>query len=268
MYEFTSEKFSGPLEKLLGLIEEQKLGVDDVSLAKVTDSFLAYLDNFRKNGGEGDEAVFRGDLRVLADFIAIASRLILLKSKYLLPGLALTDEEQADIKDLETRLAHYRELKPAIASLAKLWNENHTSYSRPYFLGRGSGFSAEKSIFYPGSALNIEMLTESMRRVFNVVVTSELETETVKDKIVSLEEKIQEVMNRISKEGDMHIQKLSQGGGTRSEMVVIFLALLHLAREQLVRLEQAGQFSDIMVKKNDLPEVALREGGGSMTSSE
>ena len=259
MYEFISEKFSGPLEKLLALIEEQKLGVDEVALAKVTDSFLAYLDKFRAGANgqpppglplEGEEVIFRGDLRVLADFIAIASRLILLKSKYLLPGLALTDDEQADIKDLETRLEHYRQLAPAIKALAKLWRENHRSYSRPYFLGRGTGFSAGQSIFYPGETLTAEALTESMRRIFNVIVTSELETETIKDKIVSLEEKIQEVMARISKEGDMHIARLSQNGGTRSEMVVIFLALLHLAREQLVRLEQAEQFSDIMVRKS------------------
>src|ERR1700722_10153148 len=145
-YEFKTEKFSGPLEKLLELIETEHLGIDDVSLAKVTDSFLAYLEEIKNHdrlygndsGGEKGfrDVVFRGDLRMLADFISIASRLILLKSKYLLSGLALTDDEQADIKDLETRLEHYRDLQPAFRALAKIWRESHTSYSRPYFLGR------------------------------------------------------------------------------------------------------------------------------------
>jgi segregation and condensation protein A len=248
-YHFQSEKFSGPLEKLLGLIEEQKLGIDDVSLAKVTDGFLKYLDEFRKNGGTEDVAAFRGDLRVLADFIAIASRLILLKSKYLMPGLPLTEEEASDIKDLEARLAQYRVIRPAILILAKLWRESHKSYSRPYFLGRGTGFSAGPSVFYPGTNVNAQALADSLRRIFDSVVTYELETETIKEKIVSLEEKIKDVLARITAGGDSKLADLS-GEKTRADLVVVFLAILHLAREQLVRLEQTDRFSDIMVRKN------------------
>ena len=85
MYELKLEKFSGPLEKLLELIEEQKLDVNEVSMANVTDDFLKYLDEFRKEGAHAEE--FRADLRLLADFIAVASRLIFLKSKYLLPNI-------------------------------------------------------------------------------------------------------------------------------------------------------------------------------------
>ena len=93
--------------------------------------------------------VFRADLRVLADFISIASRLIFLKSKYLLPGLALTDEEEADIKDLEDRLKRYQDLKPALRYLNQLWSERHTSYSRPYFLGQGKGLAPGRLFFIP-----------------------------------------------------------------------------------------------------------------------
>jgi chromatin segregation and condensation protein Rec8/ScpA/Scc1 (kleisin family) len=76
----------------------------------------------------------------------------------------------------------------------------------------------------------------------------ELDTETIKEKIVTLEEKISEVLGRIQKEGDMQFKKLS-GEKSRGEIIVVFLALLHLAREQLVLLEQMDTFSDIMVKK-------------------
>jgi chromatin segregation and condensation protein Rec8/ScpA/Scc1 (kleisin family) len=76
-----------------------------------------------------------------------------------------------------------------------------------------------------------------------------METETIKGKIVSLEEKIKEVIERITREGDTRLAALSHGGGSRAETVIIFLALLHLAREQLVRLEQGEHFSDIMVRR-------------------
>jgi segregation and condensation protein A len=256
MYEFQSEKFSGPLEKLLELIEEQKLGVNEISLAKVTDGFLAYLNDIRKNGNADEGNAFRGDLRILADFIAIASRLILLKSKYLLPGFALSSDEASDIRDLEERLSRYRELRPAIRILARLWRERHTSYSRPYFLGRGGGMPASRHIFYPGSNLDAAALAAGMRRIFDTITTYEMETETIGETIISLEEKIREVVERVTREGDTYLTALSRGGGSRAETVIVFLALLHLAREQLIRLEQTEHFSDIMVKKNGKVPVA------------
>ncbi len=71
-YELKLEKFSGPLEKLLELIEERKLAVSEVSLAQVTDDFLKYLKTLTDA---------HADLRMIADFIVTASRLILIKSK-------------------------------------------------------------------------------------------------------------------------------------------------------------------------------------------
>jgi segregation and condensation protein A len=246
-YEITLEQWSGPLEKLLELIEAEKLDINEVSMAKVTDGFLKYLEKFRQGGGEAEER-FRVDLRVLADFIAIASRLIFLKSKYLLPGLALTQEEEADIKDLEERLKIYQQLKPAIKHLQALWRESHRSYSRPYFLGRGSGLAAGQHFFYPGNGLDAEAITGALGAIFDTITTYAFETETIREKIITLEEKIAEVVGRIEREGDLQFTNLS-GEKSRSEMIVVFLAILHLAREQLVLLEQLGNFSDIMVKK-------------------
>jgi segregation and condensation protein A len=253
-YELKLEKFSGPLHKLLELIEAEKMGVNEVSMAKVTDHFLKYLEKFRLGGGqsgqpkeEGEEK-FRTDLRVLADFIAVASRLIFLKSKYLLPGLTLTADEEADIKDLEEHLRIYQQLRPALLHLAKLWRTSHKSYSRPYFLGRGTGLAADQKFFYPGEDLNIQEMQESLGRIFETVKTFAFETETIKEKIITLEEKISEVMGRIQAEGNLHFKNLSNEK-SRGEAIVIFLAILHLAREQLILLEQMENFSDIMVKQ-------------------
>lgn len=249
-YETRIGEFSGPLEKLLELIEAQKMDVSEVSLAKVTDDFLKYLETFKSGLGAnaGAEERFRGDLRVLADFVSVASKLIFLKSKYLLPGLALTDEEEADIKDLEARLHIYQQLKPAIKLINRLWRTSHRSFSRPYFLGRGTGNVPGQTMFYPGDDLDIEALAAAMRGIFDSIRTYDLETETIREKIVTLEEKISEVLGRIQNEGDVHFDDLS-GEKSRGEMIVVFLAVLHLAREQLVLLEQIDNFSDIMVKK-------------------
>lgn len=254
IYEFQIGEFKGPLDKLLELIEAEKLDINTVNLAKVTDGFLHYLDDLKSAIGmaEGEkiERPFRADLHLLADFVAIASRLIFLKSKYLLPGLELTEEEEADIKDLESRLKIYQDLKPAIRALNKLWHESHKSYSRPYLIGKGSigALAADSTLFYPGKNLSLEGLTQALDGIFESIKTYEIETDTIKEKIVTLEEKISEVLARVQKEGDMHFKNLS-GDKSRGETIVVFLALLHLAREQLVLLEQIDAFSDILVKK-------------------
>jgi segregation and condensation protein A len=257
MYELKTETFSGPLEKLLELIEAHEMDVSEVSMAKVTDDFLKYLEALRKktvvNSVVSDGNVvseekiaeaFNVDLRILADFISVASKLIFLKSKYLLPGIALTEEEEADIKDLEGRLKTYQELRPALRHIAKLWRESHRSYSRPYLSGRNS----IKGIFYPGKELTAAALFNSLGKIFETIKTYELETDTIREKIVTIEEKISEVLERIKKEGDMHFRHLS-GDQSRGETIIAFLAILHLAREQIVLLEQMEQFSDIMIKK-------------------
>ena len=255
-YELQIGEFKGPLDKLLELIEAEKLDINDVSLAKVTDGFLRYLEDLKSaigvaeggiSEGKTDDA-FRADLRLLADFVSIASRLIFLKSKYLLPGLELTEEEEADIKDLEARLKIYQEIKPAIKIINKLWHESHKSYSRPYLIGKGVGLAPGQTFFYPGENLSLENMEMALGGILDTMKTYELDTETIKEKIVTLEEKISEVLGRIQKEGDMHFKSLS-GDKSRGEMIVVFLALLHLAREQLVLLEQIDAFSDIMVKK-------------------
>jgi segregation and condensation protein A len=253
-YETRVGEFSGPLEKLLELIEAEKMDINEVSLAKVTDDFLKYLETFKQGmaddmaATEDAERKFRVDLRVLADFVSVASKLIFLKSKYLLPGLALSEEEEADIKNLESRLHIYQQLKPAIKLINQLWQTSHHSFSRPYFIGRGTGNIPGQTMFYPGGNLSTEALTAALGGIFETMKTYDIETETIKEKIITLEEKISEVLDRIQKEGDMHFNQLS-GEKSRSEMIVVFLAILHLAREQLVLLEQMDNFSDIMVKK-------------------
>ena len=91
MYQLNIQQFFGPIEKLLELIEEKKMEITDLNLAEVTADFLNYL-----------KTLVNVDSRVLADFVVVASRLLLIKSKALLPSLELTEEEEQDISDLKT----------------------------------------------------------------------------------------------------------------------------------------------------------------------
>src|SRR3989344_5285924 len=95
-YTIKTTAFEGPFGLLLEMVEKRKLHINDVSLAAVTED---YLNHMNKLGGLHHSEI--------ASFVMVASTLILIKSKSLLPNLALTDQEEGDIKNLEERLRLY-----------------------------------------------------------------------------------------------------------------------------------------------------------------
>jgi len=234
-YELKTQKFSGPLEKLLELVEERKLQIGEISLAEVTGDFLKYVA-FLKQSGEISH-------RALADFVVIASRLILIKSKSLLPELTLTSEEEGEIADLTRRLNFYRAFRPLMKIIATEWKNETISYSRPYFL---DAKMLHPGVFYPGTNLTQEGVRSSLAHILEGLERFVHETGTIKETIINLEEKIQEVMRRIGEAGTMAFSRMTHEG-SRGEIIAIFLAVLHLAREQLILLEQESAFSDIMI---------------------
>ncbi len=230
MYQLKLRQFAGPIEKLLELIEEKKLPIAELSLAEVTADFLNYI--------KAMEAV---EPRILADFVVVASRLLLIKSKALLPNLELTEEEEDGIKDLEERLKRYQAFKPAIGLFKKLWERKGHSVSRPFLFGR-------PSIFYPPKDLNSETLREAVESVFEILKRLEPEVQTIESSMISLEEKIGEIVKCLES-GIRQFGALAKEK-SRSEVIVLFLALLHLLRDQLIKAEQKQGFSDIIIEKS------------------
>lgn len=241
-YELKLANYTGPLQKLLELIEERKLEISEISLAQVTDDFLRYLERLGKMEEASEE-----NIRLLADFVVIASRLVFIKSKTLLPDLALDQEEEGSIKDLEDRLRLYRELKPAMRHIARSWKENKSEFSRPYFMS-AAGF-AGADIFFPGKVSG-KGLRNAMTKLWDNLSGLIEESRVVQEKITTLEETIQEVIKRLTELREMSFAGLSRTK-SRAETILTFLAVLHLAREQLIFIEQKGHFSDIMIRKNE-----------------
>jgi len=238
-YQLNLPQYTGPLEKLLELIEERKMEVTQISLAQVTDDFIRHLKTL---------AEAHADLRLISDFISVASRLIFIKSKFILPDLDLTPDEEGAAKDLEIRLRLYQELKPIIRQMARLWKTNEREWARPFLLDKGfSSLPPEAKVFYPGGSVDMERIVEALNKLFESVKSIILETETIEQSIVTLEEKIEEIIRRLEESGESSFKNL-YGARSRIEVITIFLAILHLAREQRVHLEQIEHFSDIIIK--------------------
>ena len=233
MYEVKINQFSGPLEKLLELIEEKKMEITALSLAEVTGGFFNYVKRV-----EGDI-----DPKILADFLVVAAKLVLIKSKALLPGLELTQEEESDIKDLENRLKIYNEFRIASQYLKDLLSKQNISHSRRFLMNLEN-----EGLFYPPDNLKLGDLSGAMTHFLNVLKELIPEQESVKPVMISLEQKVEELLARFKKETEQSFQQLAHKR-SRAEIVIFFLAILHLIKDQIIQAEQPDQFSDIMFKK-------------------
>ncbi len=237
MYELKLEQFSGPIEKLLELIEEKHLAITELSLAEITADFLNYLKKIDSSTSLTIEP------RLLADFVAVAAQLLLIKSKALLPDLKLTSEEEEKIKDLEGRLFFYQQFKPAINYLKELSENRNISVSRPLFFGRSA-------FFYPSENVKIDELYKAIKGIFESIVEVP-EKQTIRSSLINLEEKIEEIIKRLNVNSrGLEFNKLTSEK-SRAEIVVMFLAVLHLLANQLINIEQKNRFEDIIIGKRD-----------------
>lgn len=255
-FELRLEYFQGPLDKLLGLIEEKKMEVSQVSLANVTNDFLNYLDQFKVALTEGqkdeDSPLFDAPPELLADFLVVASRLLLIKSKSLLPSLELSAEEEGEIKDLEHRLTLYREFKKTQEHIRALWSETSQMYAREFL-------TSDEPLFYPPSDLTPELMLPPIRKIVGDLEQLFKPKATVKNQIVNLRAKIQEIAARLTS-APTTFRELHGGSGNRGDLVVLFLAILHLIKQQLVEVEQTGHFAEMTIAKTGTHEYNNEEG--------
>ncbi|MEX2054384.1 MAG: segregation/condensation protein A [Candidatus Colwellbacteria bacterium] len=226
-YELDMADFKGPLEKLLELIEAKELEITRLNLAEVTSDFLAYLEKLED----------KIEHREVADFVVVAAKLILIKSHALLPHLSLSEEEERDIAELEGRLKLYKQLREGEEVIDTLWGK-HVSYGRPFLSDIPKGFYLSEKVTSMQLHGYIRDLAEGL------VDFQKMDEGEVR--LVSLEEKIKELFGWISQRVQSSFADLSKGK-QRSEVVVMFLALLHLSKEVDISIEQEALFADIKI---------------------
>ena len=227
----SQEKFSGPLELLLALIEEKKLTITEVSLKSVADEYLAYLE---ANEVPSEE---------LADFLLVASRLIYLKSRELMPYLRL-DEEDAGAAKLEDQLLLYREFVAAAVKLEERYLKTPL-YRRPYVRPQ------REAQFAPGRALSAALLVDGYRTVLKRLEPFFALSQTSLERVKSIEERIEELTGALRAKATMRFKDVVAAAGSRVEVVVSFLALLELLRRRSIRATQSGHYGEIMIERNE-----------------
>jgi len=229
MHKFSLEQFEGPLDLLLQLIEKQKLQITEISLAKVTDQYLNYLDQNK-------------DIPKLevADFLLIASKLIYLKSKYLLPNLEL--EADAEVNDLEKQLKIYRQYYEASKKFNRLWMKNKISYGRlsPFKLPPREGF------FAPAN-LDLILMSQLFSGVLGKIKAVVNLPKIVMQKAVSIGEKITHIRNLIKNAASFSFHHLITEKNNKTEAIVSFLAMLELVKQREIDVSQDSLFGEVKI---------------------
>ena len=242
-YQVNLTKFSGPLDLLFSLIEEKKMAINEISLAQATDQFLGYFKKLQEDALNKPESISSTDYqRILADFLVIASRLILIKSRSLLPNLVLSREEEDDIKELEERLKIYQQIKIWGRELGK-WAKG-----RPLYLSRESYFNLP-AVFYPPKNIYPDNLAKIYKEFLKTLPQIEKLEEQSLQRVVTLDQKIQELKTRINTAVEASFADISNGVKTKIDIILSFLAVLMLFRSRILELSQDKLFGDIKIKQ-------------------
>ena len=228
-YEVVLPVFEGPLDLLLHLIEQRELDITKVSLAMVTDQYVDHISHLEKLEAEK-----------LTDFLTVAAKLLLIKSRMLLPQPAPEEEEQRDVGDeLVRQLMKYRKFKVAAQQLRAREEEGLRAYARLFPLPE-----LERSFHLEGLAL--DDLLETVRQAMLAQTTSSA-NEVITPLHISLPEKIAQLERLVLDNRQFSLNRLLAQAASRMEIIVTFLALLQLIKRRTVTVEQEELFGDIVV---------------------
>lgn len=234
-YHVRVKEFEGPLEFLLGLIESRKLSINEVSLASVTEEYFTHVNHLK-------ESMTDSYHREIASFLIIASTLVVIKSRSLLAGFIITPEEEADIKELEHRLHTYKLVKEVARMLEDRMKHRMPLFSRPAFV------VALPSFLPPQTPLDLNGMLAVLKDVLATIPTKQdLPQQTVK-KLVSIEEKIKELENRISTGIVKTFDDFVGNKTERFDVIISFLAMLELIKLGTIAVRQEEPFTNIHIE--------------------
>lgn len=229
-YTINFEKFSGPLDLLLNLIEKQELDISRVSVAKVTNEFLEYLKKIEDRKSSE-----------IADFLYLAAKLVYIKSTTLLPYFS--SEEEEELLDFEQGLRVYKKFQEATKNIKEILARKNILFSREKFFLSGNFFTPPKNI-------DKQKLYQAFKLIADDLSKELIMVKKMRKRSISLAEKIEEIKNILDKVERINFKSLLKGNSSKPEIVASFLAVLELFRKRIVRLEQEKAFDEIKITKS------------------
>ncbi len=224
--------YEGPLDLLLDLIERAELDITTISLALVTDQYLAYIHNLAE--ARADE---------ISAFLVVAARLLQIKSEALLPRPPAREPGEEDIgQALVDQLKQYKRFKEIGA-----WLESRQEAGLRTYLRVAPPPKVEAKLDL--SSLTIEALLAAAESAFSRDRQKEPLASVIAAPKITIREKIDLIARTLKQMQHASFRGLLAGGASRLEIVVTFLALLELVKRYRVLAHQEGLFSDIQIER-------------------
>lgn len=233
------EKFEGPLSLLLKMIESQDLDITEVSLAKIANQYVEYI----KCSNEIDP-------EQTADFLVIASKLLYIKSKALLPYLF--PEEDEDIEELERQLKMFKEFLEAAKKVNKMIRKKRFMFGPPDRKASRAAVLAQGDVFSPPKKLQKNDLKNAFSEFIarKKPMLKRLEEGIIEHKI-NIEDKISAIEQTLIKKIKFSFNEFLEKAESKTEVIVSFLAILELMKQRSVDACQSGLFNEILISKQD-----------------
>src|SRR6478735_5647576 len=250
-YQVKFDVFEGPLDLLLYLIKKEEVDIYSVNLTKLASQFIEYIEMMREF-----------DLEIAGEFLVMASTLMYIKSRELLPVDQQTQvEEEEDGEDprweLIRQLVEYKKFKDAAAKLQELEARQEGVYPR---LPIKPVFEEEKPLTKP--EVTIFDLLNAVNSVLKRFEKRDNPREIYEDKW-SVSDKIEHIVKLMTTQTGVRFSELFEDATSRSEVVCTFLALLELIRLKQLICAQSSDFGEIEIRKREAaaltsatPEVA------------
>ena len=236
-YSIKINNFEGPLDLLCHLIDKNKMDIYDINISQITDQYIDYINQMEKM-----------NLDVTSEFLVMASTLLYLKSKHLLPKTQ-DDEEEISEEELIRRIIEYKKYK----EITKKLKENYLKFSKRYF-------KQQEEIELPKQKIESEFDENTIPDIYRKLI------EKNKDKInenasniekiaivetYSVGNTVKEMYKALIKYKKFTFNKLfSPKKRNKKEVVTAFSGLLEMSRRNKVITEQEELFGDIEVEKN------------------
>ncbi|MBI3572794.1 MAG: segregation/condensation protein A [Candidatus Kerfeldbacteria bacterium] len=220
--------FSGPLELLLSLIEQEQLDISHIALAKVTEQYIAELQKMEEL-----------PLDELADFLVVAAKLLLIKSRLMVPTAGHDDDQTG--AELEQQLRLYQVFVKAAAAVDRLYRGRRTMYAR-------DGYAMMEPIFNPPSHLTADGLAEIFHGVLRQLEPITRLPQTVMIRTINIRQKINQIKDHLLSVRRTSFHQLLGQAKNKTEAIITFLAVLELVKLQSAAVVQDRHYADMSIE--------------------
>lgn len=234
-YEIKLEEFQGPFDLLLHLVNKNEIDIFDIPIASITSQYMEYIGKMKEK-----------NMELTSEFILMASRLIEIKSKLLLPVEEDDEGEEIDPREeLAQRLYEYKIFKEISAYM----KEKESLYMKTYFKDP-EYIPFDKDV---ETEVDVQELLKALRNVLasnNLILEGEdKDVHTIQKEVVRIEDKIRDLEVLLQENPTIRFSMAFKGSKSVQTVVVTFLALLQLVKNNMVKFRQDKNFDEIIISR-------------------